>query len=112
LLFRTFSHSDTVYADICKGPEAFLGHWLATFVSLEARYNDLQRACFSRQNLVFSCETTHIPTMSFLVVANDMGWSLRCEKAILFRAAPLQASHRLCAAVLKVSVVYGDLTVL
>jgi hypothetical protein len=45
-----------------------MGHWLGTLVALEARYNDRQRARFSRQNLVFSCETTQVPTMSFFCV--------------------------------------------
>jgi hypothetical protein len=37
LLFRTFSHRDTVHADVSKGQEALSRHWLRAFVALEAR---------------------------------------------------------------------------
>jgi len=37
LLFRTFSHRDTVHADVSKGREAVTRHWLRAFVALEAR---------------------------------------------------------------------------
>jgi hypothetical protein len=103
LLLCYFAHSVTVIPFIQIFARAKKPYWVTgselLWCSRPAR-TTCSAPAFPARTLFSAAKQHRCQQLASCVCANDLD-CVRCEKAILFHAVPVQAAHTLCAAELK-----------